>query len=113
MDATAASDYLFVNTAMRHIRNKNQPVSSKHPLLTFNAIEAAHLSGAFYAKHRIGAKALNVELLSFHAEGSVENAIPFAVATTVALYDAVSGIRDYTEAELAVWEVFKLEREIP
>ena len=111
LNATAAQKYSFVNTAMRSIRNKNQPILSKNLLLTFHAIEAAHISGVFYAKHRIGAKALTVELISFYADGPVENSIPFAVATTVAIYDAVFGIRDYTEADLSGWDVLSLERE--
>ena len=112
IDASAEQGrFVFENPAMKQVVNKDQPVKTSCPNLTYDAIESAFQSGAFYARHRVKAKALFARLLSFGWEGKVENAIPFAVATTVAIYEAVAGIRDYTEKDLSGWEVVTVERE--
>jgi hypothetical protein len=36
--------------------------------------------------------------------------LPFAVATTIAIYDVVAGIRNYDEKELYDWKVLSVER---
>ena len=95
---------------MEQVPDKSQPISKNLPFVTYVAIEGAFKSGAFYAKHRVGCKSLAVELLSFGMEGNVENVIPFAVATTVAIYDAIAGIRDYTENDLSGWDVVSIVR---
>jgi len=110
VDARALdSRFLFENASMASVPDKDQPVSPSLPYLTYHAIEAAFQSGAFYARHRARVNGLAVGLLSFGWEGPVENAVPFAVATTVAIYEAVAGIRDYTATDLSGWEVVSVE----
>jgi len=104
-------EYKIFNPAMQGVQNQDEPLTPKVPTLTFNAVEAAFKSGVFFAKHRVKAKAFHVKLLSFSMEGNVQDPIPFAVATTVAIYEATAGIRDYTEKELSGWEVVSVERQ--
>jgi hypothetical protein len=110
LDATRSEQHLFENPAMDEVPDKGQPVRTCAPNLTYHAIEAAFQSGVFYAKHRVRTN-LHTRLLAFGWEGNLENPIPFAVATTVAIYEAIAGIRDYTETDLSGWDVVAIERE--
>lgn len=111
LEAAISKNFIFENPAMDKVADKEQPVKQSIPNLTYNGIEAAFRSGVFYARHRIKTDAIFAKLLSFGWEGNVENSIPFAVATTVAIYDAIAGIRSYTVNDLSGWEVVSVERE--
>ena len=111
LDATI-SDEMDVQFPMApvDIPARKLPLIAGRPHLNHVAIEAACTSAAFYARHRLKAN-VSVRLLGYRAEGDVENPMPFAVATTVAIYVAVSEIRDFTAGELEGWEVVSATRE--
>jgi hypothetical protein len=110
LDAIAADEYAFQNSAMAGVLDKMRLFLAQYPFVTYGAIEGAWMSGVFHAKHRLKRKAFKVELLSFGFEGDVENATPFAVATTVAIYNAIGGISDYSDKDLPTeWSVTKVE----
>src|SRR5882672_2012440 len=112
VDANVSKEnFVFLYPTMNRIIDKKQPLSPKFPNVTYGAIRAAVESGALYARHRVNATSLSVELLSFEMEGNVSDVIPFAVATTIAIYDAIAGIRSYTEKDLeAHWDVVSVDR---
>ncbi len=106
------AQFSFRYPTMKMVFDKSQPLSPNFPYVTYAAIQAAVESGTFYARHKVHAKTLAIELVAFDMEGNVENVLPFAVATTVAIYDAVGGIKSYTEEDLeAGWDVVGIERQ--
>lgn len=101
--ATATQPIDFRNSAMSNIANLDGPVDSLSPFLTGKAIEAACISGAIYARRKLGVAGLSVELLSFSWKGKVENAEPFAVAVMMAACKGIKKETPFLEREVNGW----------
>ncbi len=109
LDAAVSDTFLFRYPTMR-VFDKKQPLSPRHPFVTYEAIQAAVESGAFYARHKAKVNGLSIELTSFETKGNIDDVIPFSVATTVAIYNVVANNRDCDENELYDWKVLSVER---
>src|SRR6185503_20679115 len=68
------------NAARDGLADLNAPISESTPFLTLNAIEAACLSGARFARAELDLSGVSVRLLSWSITGIIENAEPFAHA---------------------------------
>jgi len=101
----------FHNTAMKDVLDMEQPLTKESPYLTFVAVESACMSGAFYARRKLGVNGVAVELLSYSATGGVENAEPFAVATMIGICEAITGVPECDEAEMCGWKLVSVERQ--
>jgi hypothetical protein len=108
-DVAVSDAFAFYFPTMK-VLDKKLPLSPLFPSVTYEAIQATVESGAFYARHKANAKGLSVELTSFEMKGNISDPLPFAVATTIAIYDVVAGIRNYDEKELYDWKVLSVER---
>jgi hypothetical protein len=93
----------FKNTAMLEVRNMDEAVLPAFPFLTYKAIEGACISGAIYARRKLGVSGLSIELLSFSWTGKVENVEPFAVATMIAACKTFPKAIIFSENELNGW----------
>lgn len=93
----------FKNPAMASIQCMEDAVSHELPHLTYSAIEAACISGAIYARRKLGIRGLAVELLSVAWTGRVENAEPFAIAVMFAACRVFSKTIRFSDTELNGW----------
>jgi hypothetical protein len=89
---------------MKEIRNMDESIDPHFPFVTYKAIEAACISGAIYARRKMGVSGLSVELLSFSKSGKVENAQPFAVAIMIAASKIAQKEINFSKSDLAGWQ---------
>jgi hypothetical protein len=88
---------------MLNVRNTDEAVLPAFPFLTYKAIKGACISGAIYARRKLGVSGLSIELLSFSWTGKVENVEPFAIATMIAACKAFPKATAFSESELGGW----------
>jgi hypothetical protein len=93
----------FRNSAMIEVPNMDNAVDPSLPFLTYRAIDSACISGAIYARRKLGLSGLAVELLSFSWTGKVENAEPFAIAIMIAVCKWFSKTVAFSEGEQNGW----------
>jgi len=109
-DVEPAERFSFRFSALKNVLDKTVPIPGLNgPNITYNAVESAIQSGAFYARHKAQIKSCSVDLIAFSLSGHTADVMPFAVATTVAVYEAIRRLRQYTANELSGWKVVSLQ----
>lgn len=102
--AEAKQPVEFRNTAMAGVANMDSAIVQTYPFVTYRAIESACVSGAIYARRKLGLSGLNIELLSFSITGAVENAEPFAIAVMIGASKGLSKPAQFTSSEMNGWQ---------
>ena len=113
LDATTSEEpQVFHNTAAESLSDIGEPIVRGSPYLTHQAVESACMSGAFYARHKLDVAGVAVELISYIATEGVENALPFTVAATIGICEAIAGPTEFSEKEMWGWRLLRVERQL-